>query len=119
MKKELFIAIITTIIIPCSLFSSCRDDEADPLLDTSVSPDYCHAIFIARVEEGYAFARIHEDTLMFCDIYFPTSDLQGLSIVAGDFIDVRFLTVHKLPVGDGISIPERALIRRCHVALCE
>ena len=119
MKKELFIAIITAIIIPCSLFSSCRDDEADPLLDTSVSPDYCHTIHIYRVNDEYTFASIHEDTLMFYDIYFPTSDLQGLSIVADAFIDVRFLTVHKLPVGDGISFPEKPLTRRCHVTLCE
>ena len=143
MKKVLFIAIISAIIIPCSLFSSCGDDEAenkdiienpeenktdslshedavDSLLDTSVSPDFCHAILITESDEEKTYAIIREDTLKFNRMIFPTSDLQDLSVSPGDSIDVRILSARRYEYWlKGIWYPEDAQKRVCRVALCE
>ena len=131
MKKLLFIAFISAIIIPCSLFSSCGDDDkdiivnpdenkTDSLLDTSVSPDYCHAILLTGIDEDYTYAYIHEDTLDFNWMMFPTSDLQGLSVSEWDSIDVRILAARQYEYWlKGIWYPEDAQKRVCRVALCE
>ena len=77
MKKGLFFPCLLAATISFLLFHSCNDDdkisqpmeEVDPLLDTSVSPDFCHAILIIGVDEDYTSARIIEDSLNFDYIF--------------------------------------------------
>ena len=154
MKRTLCIAFLSAILLPCAVISSCgKDDEqqqqneiitgndpedeqkedttetvvpVDPYLDTRISPDKCHAIYIegsfkALSENGYiemTKANIYEDTLDFCVISFPTEDLQGLSVSNGDTIYVRLLSVRKIEI-IGAYTPEAVFERDCRVAPCE
>ena len=127
MKKGLFFPCLLAATISFSflLFHSCNDDdkisqpmeEVDPLLDTSVSPDFCHAILIIGVDEDYTSARILEDSLKFDYIFFPTSDLEGLRVSPQDSIYVRILSARRLD--QHLSIPEDAFKRSCQISLCK